>query len=102
MTLKTPSPATLQGPSLLDILRGFYDAIVELRKGTDRATSVVTFAATADTKVFHGLGRPVVSWSVIDKNANADVWQSTTENANAKLYIVMQASAAVTAKLRFE
>jgi hypothetical protein len=86
---------------LLEFLSAVYERLLELARASDERTLTQTFAAATDTKVFHGLGRPVVEWEVIDRNANAVLWQSTAANERPNLYIIIQASAAVTAKLRF-
>lgn len=58
-------------------------------------------AAATDVRVFHGLRAPVRTWEIVDKNADANVWRSSTENPNESLFIILQASAPVTVKLRF-
>lgn len=52
-----------------------------------------------DNVVNHGLGRVVQGWTVVDKNANADIWQSTTTNNLKDKQILLRASALVTVKL---
>ena len=56
-------------------------------------------AGGVDNIVNHGLGRSVQGWTVVDKNANADVWQSTATNNFKDKQILLRASAAVTVKL---
>lgn len=52
---------------------------------------------TASVAVSHGLGRTLVGWVVVDKNANADVWRVGT--ANADTLLTLDASATVTVDL---
>lgn len=52
---------------------------------------------TASVAVSHGLGRNLVGWAVVDKNANADVWRVGT--ANADTLLTLDASATVTVSL---
>lgn len=102
MSLGRPTPGTVKDDGLLlTFLAAVYDRLAELSRATGDTTVVQAFAAGVDTKVFHGLGRPVASWEVLDKDADANLWRSPDPNARAGLYIVMQASAAVTVKLRF-
>lgn len=87
---------------LLDVLTGLYDRLIELARTSRTSTVVQAFAAAVDTQVFHGLGRPVTAWTVIDKNATADVWRSTAVNLTPQLFILLQSSAVATVTLRFE
>lgn len=100
--ISRPTPSTLGDDSqLLGFLSGVYERLLELGRGDRSSTQTLTFATATDTKVFHGLGRPIGEWAVLDKNADANIWQSTSANTNPSLYVILQASAAVTAKLRF-
>ena len=104
MSLRAPSSLPGLPAQLIEWLRGYYDALVDLRSAfADQAPryQLVTFAAaTTDVKVFHGLGAPVTEWEVFDKDATADVWRSATVNTNPTLYLILQASALVNVKLR--
>lgn len=102
MSMRRPLLTDLDKPlRMLDILSGFYDALVQLGRTVVTSEVNQTLPATTDTKVFHGLGHAVTEWTVLNKNANADVWQSTAANTHPELYIILQASAAVTARIRF-
>lgn len=67
----------------------------------DNIVTVVFTTATTDVQVFHGLEEPPVSWEVIDLTADANVWRSTTVNNRPRSLIILQASAPVTARVRF-
>ena len=54
-----------------------------------------------DTRVYHGLGRQMRTWEIVDRNANAVVWQATTVNSTPDKFIILRASAAVKIKVRF-
>lgn len=49
--------------------------------------------STNDTLVAHGLDRSYVGYIVIDRNANAVVYTSTSANPDATRFIVLKASA---------
>lgn len=49
---------------------------------------------TTDTQVFHGLNRIPTGWIVINKIANCDVWQSTTDNGFPEKYFIMRSDTA--------
>ena len=65
------------------------------------SNTVTAEIGTSDTEVDHGLGRATQGWVVVDKNANADVWKSTTTNAAPERKVILKASATVTAKILF-
>ena len=54
-----------------------------------------------DNIINHGLDREVQGWTVIDKNANSDVWQSTSVNNFKSKQIILKCSADVTVKIYF-
>lgn len=102
MSLGRPTDGTTGDKGqLLEFLSAVYERLLELGRTPRTSTVQQVFPATTDTKVFHGLERPVTEWAVIDRNANAVIWQSTAANTQPQLYIILQASAAVTARLRF-
>lgn len=62
----------------------------------------VTFTGAAtDTRAIHRLGHPPLTWEVVDRDANINVWRSPTVNSDAKNTMLLQASGAGTAKIRF-
>lgn len=56
---------------------------------------------TGDTIVNHGLKRPVQGFLVVRKQAQTDVWESTTSNAQPQNQIILKASVAATVTLYF-
>lgn len=94
-----------------DVVNGFH--IAQLQDNVDLVFNqiqisnfqngvfvVVTLSAgSVDNVVNHGLEREVQGWTVVDKNATADIWQSTTTNNLKTKQILLRASAAVTVKL---
>lgn len=54
---------------------------------------------TSDNLVDHKLNRNFEGWTVIDIDANANVWQSNTMNNNKDKRIILKASAACNAKI---
>ena len=67
----------------------------------ERLIRVTFTAATTDTPVIHGLKQPVTTWDIVDRSANAVVWQSATVNTEMAKKIILQASAPVTVLVRF-
>lgn len=59
----------------------------------------VALVSGSDNKITHGLGRDYLGFIVINKNANADVWLSSTTNNFKKNQILLSASATVTVDL---
>lgn len=56
---------------------------------------------TGDSAVNHGLGRKLVGWIVVGKNANATVWESETANPRPSDQIILKATAEVKVTLYF-
>lgn len=54
---------------------------------------------TGDTAVGHGLGREYLGYLVVDRNANATVYTSTTTNHLPERNLILKASSAVTVTL---
>ena len=75
--------------------------VTQLNKTIINGNIVTVNMLAVDTKVQHGLGRPVVGWFVVDKNANVNVWQSTTANEIPNLQIIMQGSTTARVKIYF-
>lgn len=76
--------------AIVDGLRGLEGDVLGLEKIV--AGQALT---TSDARVYHGLGRPVKGWVVVNRNANAVVYQATTSPAPNQ-YILLRASASVT------
>lgn len=55
--------------------------------------------SASDNTINHGLGRKVTGWVVVDKNANANVWQSTAVNNFPDKQLILKTSVNVTAKI---
>lgn len=52
--------------------------------------------SSTPTEVAHGLGRPLIGWLVISKNANANLWQTTSDEESI---LTLNTSADVTVSL---
>jgi hypothetical protein len=59
----------------------------------------ITLQSGVDNKVEHKLGRVPNGFFIADKNANADVWQSTTVNNIKDRLLLLRSSATVTINL---
>lgn len=59
----------------------------------------VSLLSASDNVVNHGLGRVVQGWTVIRKDARADVWDSSATNNFPDKQIILSASANVKVKL---
>jgi hypothetical protein len=91
------------GSSLLDKFIVRLEATLDsLAKAVtnERLLTVALPVATTDVTVLHGLGAPVLTWEVVDRNANAVVWRSPTVNARPRDTLILQASAPVTVLIR--
>lgn len=96
------------GSAILDVVQDF------IKQAFDRLGDVVTnsklidgvsFAinqagAIPDVKVTHGLGSAWRTWEIVDKNADANVWRSSTPNPQPEKFLILSASGPVTLKLR--
>jgi len=51
--------------------------------------------------VSHTLGRPINGFLVVRRNANEEVWNSTTDRINESLAVALDASGTVTVSLWF-
>lgn len=63
--------------------------------------SDVTLASGIDNQVEHKLNRPIQGWQIIRKDANADVWESSTVNTAPSSVIILRASATVKISIIF-
>jgi hypothetical protein len=54
-----------------------------------------------DNVVDHGLNRPVTGWIIVDKNASADIYQSTTTNTMPTTSIILNTTSTVTVSILF-
>jgi hypothetical protein len=59
----------------------------------------ITLASGVDNKVEHKLSRVPNGFFIVDKNATADVWQSTTSNKIKDKLLLLRSSATVTINL---
>ena len=57
----------------------------------------VSLSPNQDNPVAHKLGRAARYFFVLTKNANADVWESTTTNTFRSQYLLLKTDVAVTA-----
>lgn len=63
---------------------------------TGRIIPGISLTTGTANKVSHKLGRKYVSWSVVRKSANADVWEDNYSSpSNPNKFIVLQCSADV-------
>ena len=81
---------------LRDTLGSLADVVTN-----DRLVRVTFALATTDVAVLHGVGAPVRTWEIVDKDADANVWRSATVNNRLRDTIILQASAPVTVLIRF-
>lgn len=90
------------GSTLLDRVLGMLQDTLASLSGavTNDCLVTVSLAAGSDLPVSHGLGYAPVTVEVVSKNANADVWESSTANTRRAQVLLMRASAAVTVTLR--
>lgn len=83
--------------SVLDrIFRRIRDTLRSLEKSVtnDRLIGVTFTAAATDTEVRHGLGAPVLTWEIVDRDADVNVWRSSTVNSRPRETLILQVSAA--------
>lgn len=93
------------GSPILDrIINAISDAFARLGDiVTNNKIIPVTFTgAGVDVSVAHGLSSAVTSFDVVDLDAAAIVFRSPTSNPQPRLTIILRASAACRAKVRFE
>lgn len=61
----------------------------------------VTLTSGIDNEVEHKLTRPIQGWQIIRKNANADVWESSTVNTTPSSAVILRSSATVKVTILF-
>lgn len=91
------------GSTLLDsILRRLRTTLLSLSKAVtnDHLVSVVFLSASTDVQVRHGLRGTVLTWEVVDADADVRVWRSPTVNERPADYLILQASAAARVLVR--
>lgn len=62
--------------------------------------SSLTLGAS-DTLVNHGLGRRIIGYIIINRNANETVYTSATSNSNPELFVILKASGTVIVDILF-
>lgn len=95
-----------------DVVNGFH--LTQVQDNIDLAISrlsgsqfqngtfkTVTLLTGIDNVIDHGLDRQIQGWIVVDKNGQADIWQSSSMNTWSKLQVILKSSANVTAKIYF-
>lgn len=92
---------TLLGFHLIQLQENVGLAILDLIKSQFLSGVFVekTLASGTDNIINHGLGVKVQGWTIVGKNANADIWESSSTNSFPDKQLLLRASATVTAKL---
>lgn len=99
MAVNTITLPTIRDPDDL-YQRDTRQALEQLANQSVQKSTVLVGLGTTTTLVNHQLGKKPQAWTIIDKNAQADVWRDTTQPiTNDK--IPLKASAAVTVALQF-
>lgn len=66
----------------------------------DRLVRVTFSAGNTDVQVRHGLDGPPVSWEVVDRDTDANLWRSDTLETRRDV-IILRSSAPTTVTIRF-
>lgn len=93
-----------------EIVNGFHlmqiqdnlDLSISEIQNSDFQTGVFVVASLIsgqDNIINHGLDRKVQGWTVVGKNAQSDIWESSTVNNFPDKMLVLRASVNVTIKL---
>lgn len=101
---QAPNTSQQAGGSLIldRALADIEDSINSLANAVTNDVLVrVSLDNTKDWPVTHGLGHQVQTWDVVDRNANAVVWQPPTVNSSPTRVILLRASAPVSILVRF-
>jgi hypothetical protein len=95
-----PTNTGAVGDTLNRLQNKLVDAVGALRASPLAPSKVLTSVAigTSSTEVAHTLGRRVVGWVVVRRDANAVVWESTTQTDRTR-FLTLQAGSAVTVDL---
>lgn len=90
------------GSSILDRIQQALSETLDSLKGAITNEGLITQAIPtgADVKVYHRLGRPPTTVEIVNRNANANVWESATPNTQREIYVLLQSSANVTVTVR--
>lgn len=99
MAFRTKPTGVAALDSLCDLLQRVFDSFTSVAV-TNEHLSRVTLVPFIEQKVFHGLGSPPVTWEVVRKSADANVYESTP-SASAKDYLNFTSATAVTVTIRF-
>lgn len=91
------------GSTILDrLMTAVSESFASLRRAVTNDTLIkASLDNTRDWPVVHRLGHAATSWEVVDRDANAVVWQSTAPNDRPGSVILLRASASVNVTLRF-
>ena len=61
----------------------------------------LVIASGSDVKVNHGLDREPIGWFIVSKNANSNLYESSTSNSFRNRYLLLRSSATVTVSIWF-
>jgi hypothetical protein len=86
---------------LQDSIAASFQQFEKLPQLDSVIVSDVTLASGIDNQVEHKLNRPIQGWQIIRKDANADVWESSTVNTAPSSVIILRASATVKISIIF-
>lgn len=85
---------------LQDSLKNVFNTILNL-KLLDYVIVEDVVIGTTDTFVSHKLGRPVIGYIIIRRNAGTSIWESVTLNKAPSSVIILRSSATVTTTILF-
>lgn len=90
------------GSSLLDeIIEQVRETFRSIAKVVTNDALVTVTLGTSPTQVFHGLGQPPLTVEIVGLNAGETVFEPPTVNSQRRKFVLLQATGAVTATVRF-
>jgi hypothetical protein len=83
------------------LIASFQSIITNPLLNSPTLKKAVVLTSGVDNVVDHGLSRPVTGWIIVDKNASADIYQSTTVNTMPTTSIMLKTTNTVTVSILF-
>lgn len=94
MTEKTPFK---KNEDTTELVKNLDEIFREIQKDSLYGVTLKDVAiGTSETVIAHKLGRNPQGWIIVEKNANSDVWSSSTKDGR---FLYLMATAAVTVTL---
>jgi len=83
------------------LIASFQSIITNPLLNSPTLKKAVVLTSGVDNIVDHGLNRPINGWIIVNKNASADIYQSTTVNTIPTSSVILRTTNTATVSILF-